>query len=422
MPPMNRPFPFSVLTRNRAALIGVALSLAAIDVTGAQSSRSAARARAAQERAQEQAAEARQRAQEKAQEARQRAIEKAQEDRERAQEKAEEARERARERAEEARDRQRNREYSQNKSRSRYAEENTILDTTVAVERGTIVDLSATDGRITVRGWDRNEVEVKAQSESGELQFTKSAKSVRVEGRRGTRSRSIDVTMNVRVPLNTRVVVNTTLGDVQVLDVHGEVDAELVSGDITVRGASGRTAVSNVSGEIIVSDIDGPLRVGAMSSDISLTDVRGPVELTSNSGDVSMRNMSSPAIQVQLVQGEILFDGSLSPTGKYEFGTHSGDVRLYLTDNAKGTLELQSFSGSLHSTYPMVLQPDSNAAPPGMTRSFTGGSAGSRQLGTRALGLSQRQHLQFGGGNGAHVVVSTFDGDVHINRGPAAKK
>lgn len=320
---------------------------------------------------------------------------------------------------EKARDLQREKAQTKKRNRSRDDDESTVLDTTVSVERGTIVDLSATDGRITVRGWDRNEVEIKAQSESGELQFTKSPRSVRVEGRRGTRSRAIDVIMNVRVPLNTRVVVNTMLGDVQVLDVHGEVDAELVSGDITVRGASGRTAVTNVSGDIIVSDVDGPLRVGAMSGEISLTDVRGPVEVSSNSGDVSMRGMTANAIQVQVVQGEITFDGTLSPTGKYEFGTHSGDVRLYLADNAKGTLELQSFTGSLHSTYPMVLQPDSNISGSAMTRSF---SSSGRQLGARALGLSQRQRLDFGGGGGAHVVVSTFNGDVHVSRGPSRPK
>lgn len=321
------------------------------------------------------------------------------------------------------REQQRDRDRAQSRNRSHdhdTNEENTVLDTTVTVEKGTIVDLSATDGRISVRGWDRNEVEIKASAESGELIFSKSPRSVRLEGRRGTRSRTIDVVMSVRVPLNTRVVVNTMLGDVQVLDVRGEVDADLVSGDITIRGASGRTAVTNVSGAINVSDVDGPLRVGAMTGEISLSDVRGPVEVSSNNGDVSMLKMSASAIQVQVVEGDITFDGTLSPMGKYEFGTHSGDVHLFLADNAKGSLELQSFSGTLHSTYPMVLQPDSSRSNAGMVRSFSGSN--NRQLGARALGLSQRQHLEFGGGVGAHIVVSTFNGDVHIDRGPSRPK
>ena len=59
-----------------------------------------------------------------------------------------------------------------------------------------------------------------------------------------------------------------------------------------------------------------------------------------------------------------------------------GDIK---TDNAKGTLELQSFSGSLHSTYPIVLQPDSNTTMPGVTRSFTSSGSNNRQVGARAL-------------------------------------
>lgn len=285
------------------------------------------------------------------------------------------------------------------------------LDTTVAVERGTIVDLSATDGRIIVRGWDRNEVEVRAVSESGELQFTKSARSVRLEARRGgARSRTLDATINVRVPLNTRVVVETQLGDVQVLEVRGEVDATLYSGDVTIRGASGRTAVSNVAGNINISDVDGALRVSAITGEIELGEVRGDVEVTSNSGDVSMRGVQGNIVHVEVVQGEISFEGALSKTGKYEFNTHSGDVHLFLPDSTKGTVNLQSFSGSLHSAFPMTLQPG--------TVSSRNSAMGVRQLNSRAMSLNQPQKLEIGGGNGAQVTISTFNGDVHISRGP----
>ena len=73
------------------------------------------------------------------------------------------------------------------------------LDTTVAVEHGTIVDLSASDGRITVRGWDRNAVEIHAVSVSGELQFSQTARSLRLEARRSGRSKTLDATITVRI-------------------------------------------------------------------------------------------------------------------------------------------------------------------------------------------------------------------------------
>ncbi|MEO7360034.1 MAG: DUF4097 family beta strand repeat-containing protein [Gemmatimonadaceae bacterium] len=284
------------------------------------------------------------------------------------------------------------------------------LDTTVAVERGTIVDLSASDGRITVRGWDRNEVEIHAVSSTGELQFSRNSRSLRLEARRSGRLKTLDATISVRVPLNTRVVVGTMLGDVEVLDVRGEVDATLYSGNVTIRGASGRTAVSNVSGDINVSDIDGALRVTAISGEMTLSDIRGDVEVSSNSGDVSMRGMLSNLVHVQVVEGEIWYDGALSKTGKYEFNTHSGDVHLYLPDSTKGTVSLQSFNGSLHSTLPLTVQPGS-----GVSRGFAGAV---RQFNGRAMSLNEQQLLEIGGGNGAMVTISTFNGDVHINRGP----
>lgn len=283
------------------------------------------------------------------------------------------------------------------------------LDTTVAVDKGTIVDLSATDGRITVRGWDRNDVEIHAVSTSGELQFSRTARSLRLEARRSGTSRALDATMTVRVPLNTRVVVGTRLGDVEVLDVHGEVDATLYSGSVTIRGASGRTAVSNVGGDITVSDVDGALRVDAISGEMKLSDIRGDINVTSNSGDVVMTNMRGSVVQIEVTQGDITYDGVLSKTGKYEFNTHAGDVHLFLPDSTKGTVTLQSFSGSLHTAFPVTLQPGSSSARV---------SSAIRPLNGAPVSLRQQRQVEIGGGNGAQVIVSTFSGDVHINRGP----
>ena len=287
------------------------------------------------------------------------------------------------------------------------------LDTTVAVEKGTIVDLSSSDGRITVRGWDRNDVEIHAVSESGELQFSKTSRSLRLEARGSGRSRTLDATINVRVPLNSRVVVGTMRGDVEVLDVRGEVDATLYNGNVTIRGASGRTAVSNISGDIVVSDVNGSLRVDAISGEMKLSDIRGDIEVTSNSGDVVMTGMRSNRVQTQVVAGDITYEGTLSKTGKYEFNTHDGDVHLFLPDSTQGTLNIQSFSGSLHTDFPAAVQPAAGQA--GSNSARVAGTV--RQLSGRALSLNQKQRIEIGGG-GAQITITTFSGDVHINRGP----
>ena len=66
--------------------------------------------------------------------------------------------------------------------------------------------------------------------------------------------------------------------------------------------------------------------------------------------------------------------------------------------------------GNLHSTLPLVVQPDSVSGRPL--------PAVVRQLTSRSMALNQPRRLQFGGGGSAVVTVTTFNGDVHINRGP----
>lgn len=304
---------------------------------------------------------------------------------------------------------------AQNTSRTRSArtsrnEERAVrFDTTVAVEKGTILDVTAATGSIIVRGWDRNEIEVRAESESGEFQFSRSARSVRFEARRITRARD-EVSIQIRVPLNTRTVIANSSGEVQVLDVRGEVDANLLNGEVIIRGASGRTAISTVNAEVTVTDVDGPLKVQSMTGEIALREIRGDIEVISSSGEVSMSGIQANHVQTEMVQGDIFFDGALNPYGKYDFSTHSGDVHLFFPQNAAGSLNLQSFTGSLHSSVPMLMQSDSTSprAVPAHVRQFT----------NRAIALNQPRKLQFGGGGSTVISVTTFNGDVHISRGP----
>ena len=196
-------------------------------------------------------------------------------------------------------------------SRTTRTEDRSVrFDTTVAVEKGTILDVTAATGTIVVRGWDRNEIEVRAESESGEFQFSRSARSVRFEARRITRGRD-EVSIQIRVPLNTRTVVANSSGEVQVLDVRGEVDANLLNGEVIIRGASGRTAISTVNAEVSITDVDGPLKVQSMTGEIALKDIRGDIEVLSSSGEVSMSGIQANHVQTEMVQGDIFFDGTL---------------------------------------------------------------------------------------------------------------
>jgi hypothetical protein len=276
------------------------------------------------------------------------------------------------------------------------------LDTTFAVERGTVLDMSAGSAKITVRGWSRSEMQVISDASSSDIGITYSARTVRVEAGAGRR-RNDSGNIEVRAPRGTRVLVSSRQGDVQVLDVGGAVDATVVAGDITVRGSAERADISVALGDIRVSDADGPVHIDAISGDVVLDDVRGDVELSATSSDVTMRRVRAIRVEAQVVSGNVTFDGPLAENGRYEFTTHAGDVRVYLAAGAKGTLEAQSLNGGLHTTIPMVT---------------AGGRTRAQLQSGRAAVLRGPQRYEFGGGGSAQIIISTFTGEVHIDRGP----
>ncbi|MEP6779269.1 MAG: DUF4097 family beta strand repeat-containing protein [Gemmatimonadaceae bacterium] len=297
------------------------------------------------------------------------------------------------------------------------------LDTTFAVERGTLLDLNVVAGTVNVEGWDKGEMQFRGDSRSGGIAVSYVARAARLETR-GSRGVN-DVTITVRVPRGTRVVVNSSRAELRVTDVHGEVDATVVNGDVTVRGATGRTSVSSMTGDIDLQDIDGPVRVNSLTGDISLVNVRGDVDVSASSSDVTLKGVRAGTVRVQLVQGDIDFSGTLAANGRYDFNTHSGDVQLHLDDDARGLLNVQSFTGELHSTYPLLLLPGQDLVESQPTKKVTvlrGKSYTSTSKGdVQSTSLRNLQHLQIGSSaaDGARISVSTFNGDVHIDRASA---
>jgi hypothetical protein len=104
-----------------------------------------------------------------------------------------------------------------------------------------------------------------------------------------------------------------------------------------------------------------------------------------------------------------VFGGSLAKTGRYEFNTHSGDVRLSLQGSTGFEITANTFSGELRSDVQLTdRRGDSPTVP--------AGDRDRRHYGPK------RQELRgtFGDGS-AVVVVQTFSGDLLITSGGADK-
>jgi DUF4097 and DUF4098 domain-containing protein YvlB len=61
-------------------------------------------------------------------------------------------------------------------------------------------------------------------------------------------------------------------------------------------------------------------------------------------------------LEARSVSGNIEFDAPLTKGGRYEFTSHSGNVRVVLSGNTGFELDADTFSGSVRSDVPVTLR------------------------------------------------------------------
>jgi hypothetical protein len=274
----------------------------------------------------------------------------------------------------------------------------TRLDTTVRLDRGGAVDLSLISGRIRVTGWDRQEVKIAATIESGRLSFDANSSRVTLsvedndDNDRGRRRRHNvgDAQYDVSVPRGSRLILEAVSGDVTASGSQGEIDASSVSGDVTVSDGVRSVSAESVSGSVMVARVTGSLRTETVSGDLRAQDVTGNVEASSVSGEIHLVGIQSKDIRTETVSGDIVFTGSIEPSGRYGFESHSGELRLNIPRGAGAQFSVETFSGDLSTDFRVTLPP------------------GSRREG----------RVEFTVGDGrARVTAQTFSGRIIINNG-----
>jgi hypothetical protein len=324
-----------------------------------------------------------------AQSARDRAAERREAAREARRAREEERREREREREEARRDREEDDEDHDDVVRGRRGE-SARIDTIVPLGRSGEADLSLLAGRITVKGWDRAEARVQAESEAGSLRLESAPSRLRLrEDRHG--GGGDDTHSDVTVPSGTRVVMRTTSGDVATTDVRGEVEAHTTSGDLRIEGAAGRTLFETVSGSVEARNLTGPVRGNAVSGDVRVDRVAGDVEIETVSGQVLVNQARSTFVRLESTSGDLDFAGALERAGRYEMNSHSGTITLALPSDVGAQVSIETFSGDLDTAFPLTLTPNAGHGRP-------------------------RQFEFTLGGGGARVTAESFSGDIVLRR------
>ena len=265
----------------------------------------------------------------------------------------------------------------------------------LAAKPEVIVSLVARRGRVTVRGWERQEI--RATSDTGG----------QVELQRADETKDAEPAQRVQVvlsPATNSVDLNVPRGATVRLRVSGEVsvdgvaEVEIEAGDGTVylRNISRSAEVSNL-GNTIVKDSSGRIYIRTVGGTVEVSDVQpgganDTLQVTSVSGDCIFERIGHARVEAESITGNVTLLGALAPSARYNLRTTSGDVRLVLPRDASFQVNSRvGEEGEFANEFPLKVQGN-------------GKSSGSRQLnGTHGSG-------------DATLNLTSFNGSVRLRR------
>lgn len=223
------------------------------------------------------------------------------------------------------------------------------------VARGAAVDPHASFriynlvGTTHVTAWDRDSIDVRGTVPDTPHAFffgaTKTLGKFGVD-MPGNAADAPPATLEVRVPVGSRVWVKSITADVEVRGVHGGLDVYTVSGSVEIADAG--------NGEVNVESMDGPVTVAATpwtrvktatgeidamgGDDVGLSTVSGMVHYT---GDGFHR------LSLESVTGDLAIDASPALGARIEVENHGGRTTLTLPKDLSVTFDVSDYQGSI---------------------------------------------------------------------------
>jgi DUF4097 and DUF4098 domain-containing protein YvlB len=258
------------------------------------------------------------------------------------------------------------------------------------------LELESFQGTVVVRTWDRDAVQLQARhSASYAVDIHRSESTIHVEPELERGFNFTDaVDFEIRVPRAFGINIEGMALNVDVEGSEGSVEIGTVHGNIRVLGGRESIAVESVNGEIHLEGAQGDMDVTGVAGGVTILDCSGDIYAESVGGALTLEGVSSSDVEVGTVGGSLRYEGSIEDGGTYNFGSHGGEIWLYLPANINAEVEVVTLAGDIEVDYPGApSEPEKSEGFPGL----------------------HEKELSFELGTGsAQIVVETFGGMVRI--------
>ena len=255
-------------------------------------------------------------------------------------------------------------------------------DQTVQVTKGARLTVDNHAGEVFIRGWDKDAVRVQARHpQRTRVAVRTVAAGVAISSSSTHAPAAVDYEINVPVWMAIKVD-----GHYAYIDVEGttnEVAADTVRGDISIKGGSGFVAGKSVEGEVKVSGARGRVSVNSINQGVSVENSSGDIVAETVNGPIRLTGIDAESVEATTVNGNVAYEGSAQPRGRYRFSSHNGNIAVGVPETAGASFSVRTYNGSINTNLPIQ-------------RSGEGGR-GRRVLYTMGNGSAEFELESFGG-------------------------
>ena len=218
-------------------------------------------------------------------------------------------------------------------------------------------------GRIEVRAWDKNEVELKGTLGEGNRRLDVNVDedgNLDIEVVPPLRMRDHEPSeLLLRVPERASLELESLSADLVVNGGKGFVQADSVSGDVLLSGDFTRVQAETVSGDVLLSCPCVNAELDTVSGDIRAKDVSGETRVESVSGDLSVSGGPWRELRAESVSGDV--EVRIEKMGRNDdllVDAVSGDVRVLLPGDAALGITAATLSGDIETFVGQVDEPE----------------------------------------------------------------
>lgn len=266
-----------------------------------------------------------------------------------------------------------------------------------------------TGGDVIITGWGENKVAVKGRitgrnRDDVEIDFDELSDGIEIHSHYEGRgwNRSADVDLEISVPEEFDVIIDTKGGDVTITGVNGRFKGKTYGGDLGFSRLKGEIHFTTMGGDIQVesSEVEGSVKT--MGGDVDIRDVVGDIKGNTMGGDVTYHNVKGGSndkddeVSITTMGGDINID---YPDKKVKMKTFGGDIDVGKAEE----VDVTTMGGDINV----------DEAPVGAKVSTMGGDITIRSAGKYARAKTMGGDIEIGAIDG-WVKATTMGGDITV--------